>query len=87
MSSILSTRLTRLERTIITGNPLAALSDDEREARLHDLSARIEAELGMTLHQYSAELLRALDASETLPDEWTPAEARHFARLIANTVH
>jgi len=87
MSSILSTRLTRLERTIITANPLAALSDDELEARLHDLSARIEAELGMTLRQYSAELLRALDAGEPLPEDWTPGEARHFARLIMSTTH
>jgi len=87
MSSILSTRLTRLERTIITANPLAALSDDELEARLHDLSARIEADLGMTLHQYSAELARALDAGEALPHDWTPAEARQFVRLIVNTIH
>lgn len=87
MSSILSTRLTRLERTIIIGDPLAALSDDEIEARVHDLTARIEARLGMTLHQYGAELLRALDAGEALPEDWTPAEARHFARLVMNTAH
>ncbi|QRI63623.1 hypothetical protein JQ506_22965 [Shinella sp. PSBB067] len=87
MSGILSTRLTRLERAIIIGNPLASLSDEELEARLSDVTARLEAILGMALHQCSAELLRAADAGEPLPEDWTPGESRHFARLIMNTIH
>lgn len=87
MSGILSTRLTRLERAIIIGNPLASLSDEELEARLSDVTARLEAMVGMPLRQYSAELLRAADAGEPLPEDWTPGEARYFARLIVNTVH
>lgn len=80
MSSILSTRLTRLERTIIIGNPLSALSDEELEARIRNVTAQLEAIWGMTARQYAEELSRTLDAGETLPDDWTPAEARLFIR-------
>lgn len=87
MSNVLSMRLGKLEKLAQLGNPLALLTDEELEARIDEVNAIIEAQVGMPIAEYAEYLSKALEAGEPMPGDWTGADVRQFIASVRRTKH
>jgi hypothetical protein len=83
---MLLSRVNRLEQRHTSGNPLKALTDDELEAAIASVRARIEASTGMSDAVYAKDLSgRIIDG--TLSDDVDPETARRFVAAILSSVN
>lgn len=84
MSSILSTRLRRLERSPALADPYAHLSDDQLMARIEEIDREIEAATGMSAQAYARMLDARMQDGETLPDGISEVDGRSFVAALRN---
>ncbi|MCV3734982.1 hypothetical protein OCK02_02105 [Rhizobium sp. TRM96647] len=82
MSNVLSTRLKRLEKHAGMDNPLAHLSDEELDARIHEVSSAIAEEVGMPIPQYVIALEETIEAGGPLPQGVEMNEARSILAAL-----
>jgi len=78
MNSILVSRLTRLEKHTLLGNPYAHLSDEDLEARLMAVTDDIQRRVGMTASEYASELQALIDAGEAPLEGSTNQDVQGF---------
>lgn len=74
MNGVLSTRLKRLERHSGSGNAYGHLTDQELDARIEEVTARIEAEVGMPIQDYVVALTASVEQGGPLPEGMTKAD-------------
>jgi hypothetical protein len=78
MSTALISRLAKLEKRFIPTDPLKAMTDEELDARMAEITARIEHATGMPIELYGDYLQQTLDAGEPQLDGLTLPEFKSF---------
>ena len=83
---MLLSRVNRLEQRHTSGNPFEALTDDELEAAIASVRARIEASTGMSETSLADTLIVQL-RSGNLPADLDEQTASVFVRAIKGGLH
>ncbi|MGO6740475.1 hypothetical protein ACC732_28475 [Rhizobium ruizarguesonis] len=81
--SILENRIVKLEGRN-PARPYDHLTDEELDARLAAIAARIEAEAGMKMADYVEALAQAVSADEPLREGMTKMEIRSLIASFSN---